>query len=199
LDGQVGRAAAASDAAAAAVKQRDCHVVCLARGHDLLLRAIERPRGRKTSRLFRRVRVADHDFLPSVDAIAVPGNGQQAADRLSCTKQIAAGLEQWHHALALALPSHPLEQFDGEHVRRRARHRDHVGAQRFGMKLRRHLECFDDVAHLVGSGVQRKRTGGVLGLRELPDKQRLAIRFRRIGVRAPSARPRDPGDGIRVP
>ena len=100
-DREVGRAAAAADAAAAAVEQRQLDAVPRARGDDLFLRAVELPRRGEPAGVLRRVGVADHHLLVARDARAIPRQREQRVEHRAGALQIGGGLEQRHHALRM--------------------------------------------------------------------------------------------------
>ena len=121
LNRKIRRTAAAADAAAAAVKQRQLDVRVAAGVDNRLLRAIQRPVRRQTSAVLRRVGVADHDLMPSVDPRAIRRDRQQRSKRVGGAPEIVDAFEQRHGAQPVLRAG--LERLDGEHVRRRLRHR----------------------------------------------------------------------------
>ena len=72
LQREIGGPTAATDAAAAPVKQRGPNLMSPAGVDDGLLRLEQLPARAESSDILRRVGVADHDLLQAVDARAIP-------------------------------------------------------------------------------------------------------------------------------
>ena len=160
LDRQVGRPAAAADAAAAAVEQRDRHAVVAARRDDRFLRLVELPGGGEPADVLGRIGVADHHFLAALvahHAVAVPGNRQQPVHHVRGGAQIARRLEQRHDPQRPRDAGFALQQLHREHVGGPAGLGDDVGAERIARHLRDGAERVEDVgdrrlrAHAVGA------------------------------------------------
>ena len=123
------RSSAAADAAAAAVKQRQSDAVPSARGDDLFLRAVQRPRRGQTARILRRIRVADHDFLVSAMRVRYHGSASRVSRTSAGALKVGGGFKQRHDPLRMSVAGELLQQLDREDVRRAAGHRDDVGAE----------------------------------------------------------------------
>ena len=147
LDGDVGRPAAASHAAAAAVEQRDAHLRLAARRDNRLLRLIQLPRRAEAADVLRGVGVADHHFLMPANVRVIPRHRQQLPQHRSRIAQVVGGFDERHDAQRTLDARFTLQQFDGEHVRRVRRHGDDVGAERIAGQARDHLEGVEHVLH----------------------------------------------------
>ena len=195
-DRQVGRSAAAADAAAAAVEQRDRDAVAAARGDDRLLRSVEIPAGGEPADVLGRVGVADHHFLPAADALAIPRRCRAARSRTApafCRSRDVS--KSGTTRSGAATPRRLLQQLHGQHVRRAARHRDDVGAERAGGHARDHPER---VEHVAGPRASASRSAGISGRRLASSRSRNSSRagFIPVGVRP---EPERRGDRRRAP
>ncbi len=128
-DRQVRRSAATTDAAAAPVEQRDSNAMTPADRDDRLLRPVQVPARRETADVLRRIRVADHDFLPAADPVAIPVEREQLIEDATGVLEVARCLEQRDHAEGRRDTRFLLQQHHSEHVRPGTRHGDDVGAE----------------------------------------------------------------------
>ena len=85
------------------------------------------------------------------------GSDEQRVEHRAGALKIGGRLEQRHHALRMRIAGELLQQLDGEDVRRAARHRDHVGAERLGRQRRSGAEGVEHVANRVGIGSRVRR------------------------------------------
>jgi hypothetical protein len=97
----------------------------------------------------------------AVDPRAIFGNRQQLTHRVAGASQVVHLLEQRDDAEVGACVR--LQVGDREHVGRRLRHGDDVGAEARGIRRRRHPERVEHVAHLVaGFELEQLRARGLL-------------------------------------
>ena len=124
--------------------------------HDRFLCAVQRPVRRQPPAVLRRIRVADHDLLPAVDAVRGIGHARAAragaagALPRSSTRSNSGTIAQPRRRLRL-------QHFDREHVGRRLGHRDDVGGERLRMDLAERLERVEYLADFV---VRRRDRAG---------------------------------------
>ena len=198
-DGEMCRAAATADAAAAAVEQRQGDTVVRADGDDLFLRGVKRPGRCEPAGVFRRIRIADHHFLPAADARAVPRVREQLVEDAARPPEVGCRFEEGHHPLRVSCASELLQQLDRQDVRGVAGHRDDVGAERAGRQRGRDAEGVEDVAHGVGRrGPWRQIGERPAALRERPCQPRDPAGLVRRLVRAQVPRLCEPLDGVSV-
>ena len=128
----------------------------------------------------------------------IPGYREQLVDHGPGVLKIGGRLEQRHHTLWMRISGERLEEHDGEHVGRAARHRDHVRAERFGRQRRCRAEGVEHVAN-------RRRDGRIVwyqggrcprSARNLADEHRDAFVFRRCLKRGEIPHPREPRDRL---
>ncbi len=114
--------AAATDAAAASVEQRQGNAGFLAGFDQRVLRLILRPAGGHHAGVFRRVGVADHHHLLALNKAAIPVDIQQLAHYVVSVVEVVKGFKQrrhWHREGDARLFQ---QQMHRQHVGRRLRH-----------------------------------------------------------------------------
>ncbi len=126
----MGRTAATPDSTAATVEQQQFDLLFPTDFHQPLLSPILRPGRRRGTGVLGRVGVADHHLLRALQTRAITGQQQQALHDRAGVIQVGQGLEQRHHAHRPQDPGLLEQQLHRKHIGGRARHGDHIGAQR---------------------------------------------------------------------
>jgi hypothetical protein len=192
----VGRPTTAADAAAPAVEQGDGHVVAMTGGDNVVLRVVEIPSRRHAADVLRRIGIADHHFLPAADTRAIPRDAEQRVDHRPGVTEIARRLEQRHDPQRRRHLRFLLQQFDRQHVRRVARHRDHVRSERSHGSPRNHPERVEHLASIttgVEVGRDQRTTTGELALEKAH-----ARGFVPLGIRPETQRGGNLGERFRM-
>ena len=192
LDGQIRRPAAAADAAAAAVEQRQLDAAARGtRATTILLRLVQLPVRGQAAAVLRRVRVADHHFLaaaaPLRGTTASPSRLAQRCRRRSRRSSIVSNsgtTRSGRSAPASFCSSSTASTSDGA-----CRHRDDVGAERLRRQPR---GCRGTSRAPRAPRREAVRSGGMSGRRpcELAQEERAAARPRSSprSRRVPAAR-----------
>ena len=168
-------------------------------GDDLFLCAVQRPGRGKTAGILRGIGVADHHFLMPRDARPIPGYREKRVDHRAGALKIGGGLEQRHDALWVRISGELLEEHDGEHVGRAARHRDHVRAERLGRQRRCHAEGVEHVANRRRDAPRRRPSDRPTSAFRSQSRGRASRRARlqtRPQTRPRFQTPRDPRDRL---
>ena len=143
----VDRTAAATDRAAASMKECKVHAGAFADGDERFLRAVKGPRRTEHPCVFRGVRVADHDLLPVTDRCTIGFRRENSLGDNRCRIKVRKGLEEGHHTKRLAHSALALKQKREQHIGRRTRCRDDVRAEGPTRKRRDHAKGAEDVAN----------------------------------------------------
>src|SRR5262245_32711537 len=109
--------AAAPDASATPVKQRDGHLVARARRDDFLLRLVEVPARSQAADVLGGVGVAEHYFLSSTCPCAIPVVAEEFIEHGAGVAEIARSLEQRHDATGGGNTRFLLQKLHREDVR----------------------------------------------------------------------------------
>ena len=155
-EGQVLRAAAAADRAAAAVEEVDAHVGGGAGGEDGLLGAVKLPERRELAGVLRRVRVAEHHLMRR-RAAEVRRRREDGRHHGGRRLEVVARLEEGRHAHRRLDAARLLQQLDGEDVGGAVGHRDDVRAQALARQLGVDGERCEHLVHLVARGEVRRQ------------------------------------------
>ncbi len=119
--------AAATDAAAASVEQRQSDAGFLAGFDQRVLRLILRPAGGHHAGVFRRVGVTDHHHLLALNKAAIPVDAQQLTHDVVSVVEVVEGFKQRRHRHREGDARLFQQQMYSQHVGRRLGHRDYVG------------------------------------------------------------------------
>mmetsp|Transcript_84479 Transcript_84479/g.123588 ORF Transcript_84479/g.123588 Transcript_84479/m.123588 type:complete len:413 (+) Transcript_84479:639-1877(+) len=152
-DGEVLGPSPSANGASSTVEEVERHLVFVSHCYQLLLGLVELPNRGQAARILGRVGIAQHDLLVlaahNLKVCPVPFVLEEREHRTGRIDEILLGLEQRRHAQVRRAPSLLLQQVHLKHVRRRARHRDNVGAKRLSTARSNDIKGVHHLAHIV--------------------------------------------------